>query len=227
MKNLIIAAALLLPVAAFANSSVATTSTNAASSQSAGGNQGQSLSIDSHEVVGGTRYAANSAFAPALTSSNDTCMGSSSMGASGMSFGFGIGTTWTDNNCRMLKNARELWNQGEHAASLALLCTDEDIRYSISVSGGVMDRRSDASIIRRGCPMSRDEWVAKGRPLLDPATGEEIPTGTVVQAAPLPKPVTTASVDAKGVVTKITPIYKPEADAHAVSSDAPAVVSLK
>lgn len=159
------------------------------------------------------RYAASSAFGPALTSSNDTCMGSSSMGASGMSFGVALGSTWTDKNCMMLKNARELWNQGKHPAAMALMCTDDDINYSISVTGGVMDRRKDGSIIRLGCPMPKTEWISKGRPLIDPSTGQAVEVGSVVQAAPITQvaqiqtsPITISSVDSLGIVTTRTPI---------------------
>jgi len=102
-----------------------------------------------------------------------------------MSFGVALGTTWTDSNCTMLKNAREEWNMGEHSAALALLCTNDDIRYSISVSGGVIDRRKDGATIRRGCPMTKAEWVAAGRPLIDPDTGAAVASGAVVQAAPV------------------------------------------
>jgi hypothetical protein len=195
-----------------------TTSTSTTQSQATGG-----ALLFAPNDTSTVRYAASSAFGPALTSSNDTCMGSSSLGASGMSFGVAVGSTWRDTNCTMLKNARELWNQGEHAASLALLCTDEDIRYSISVSGGVLDRRGDGALVRRGCPMTRAEWIAKGRPLLDPSTGDVVSSGSVAQAAPLPKPVTTVSVNALGVVSTSTPIYKSagEIEAHAASLGAP------
>jgi hypothetical protein len=167
------------------------------------------------------RYATNSAFAPALTSSNDTCMGSSSLGATGMSFGVSLGSTWTDSNCKLLKNARELWNQGNHAASMALLCTDDDVKYSISVSGGVMDRRMDGAVIRLGCPMSKEEWISKGRPLIDPMTGQQVVAGSVIQSAPVvvglgaPASMSLASVDTHGIVTTTTIVPKSAADIEA------------
>src|SRR5271163_4548139 len=132
-KKLIVLALLSVSTAVFA----AGTSTvgSAANSQTSSGATGGSLLFAPNETST-VKYAANSAFAPALTSSNDTCMGSSSLGATGMSFGVALGSTWTDKNCTMLKNAREEWNMGQHAAALALLCTNDDVRYSISVSGG-------------------------------------------------------------------------------------------
>lgn len=72
--------------------------------------------------------------APPLTTSNDTCMGSTSGSAAGAGIGLSFGTTWTDVNCLRLKNARELWNMGVRAASLELLCSDENNRKAIEAS---------------------------------------------------------------------------------------------
>jgi hypothetical protein len=75
-------------------------------------------------------------FAGALTSSNDTCMGSTTAGGAGPGFGISFGTTWTDNNCKMLKNSRELWNMGMKAAALALMCKNDDsVREALEVTG--------------------------------------------------------------------------------------------
>lgn len=61
------------------------------------------------------------------------------MGSTSGSFniaGLGIGgSTWTDNNCKRLKNSRELWNMGMKAASLALLCNDPENREALEVTG--------------------------------------------------------------------------------------------
>src|SRR5271168_3106137 len=144
-KKLIVLALLSVSTAVFA-AGTSTTVGSAANSQTSSGATGGSLLFAPNETST-VKYAANSAFAPALTSSNDTCMGSSSLGATGMSFGVALGSTWTDKNCMMLKNSRELWNQGNHAAALALMCSDENINYAISVSGGVLDRRQDGAVI--------------------------------------------------------------------------------
>lgn len=105
-----------------------------ATSSSAGGagtaSQGQSLTVDSH-----ARAAASPAFSPPLSSSNDTCMGSASVGAAGMSFGLSFGTTYVDDNCMMLKNARELWNMGFRGAAIARMCMDERNRQALETSG--------------------------------------------------------------------------------------------
>ena len=72
---------------------------------------------------------------PNLTTSNDTCMGSTSGSINGPGFGIGLGSTWTDDNCVMLKNSRELWNMGMKAASMALMCTDIRTRRALQVTG--------------------------------------------------------------------------------------------
>lgn len=71
---------------------------------------------------------------PPLVSSNDTCMGSSSGSLNVAGFGVGAGTTWTDTNCKMLKNSRELWNMGMKAAALALMCTDPANREALELT---------------------------------------------------------------------------------------------
>lgn len=72
---------------------------------------------------------------PALTSSNDTCMGSTSGSVNVPGLGIGMGSTWVDPNCKMLKNAREMWNMGMHAASIALMCNDPDNREALEITG--------------------------------------------------------------------------------------------
>jgi hypothetical protein len=72
---------------------------------------------------------------PALVSSNDTCMGSTSGSVNIAGLGIGGGTSWVDGNCKMLKNSRELWNMGMKAAALALMCTDTANREALELTG--------------------------------------------------------------------------------------------
>ena len=72
---------------------------------------------------------------PPLTASNDTCMGSTSASVNVAGFGGSYGTTWTDENCVMLKNSREMWNMGMRAAGLARLCFDKNNRDSLAMTG--------------------------------------------------------------------------------------------
>lgn len=74
---------------------------------------------------------------PALTTSNDTCMGSTSGSLNIAGLGVGGGSTWTDKNCLRLKNGRELWNMGMKAAALALMCDDADNRNALESTGYV------------------------------------------------------------------------------------------
>lgn len=72
---------------------------------------------------------------PNLTTSNDTCMGSSSGSANGPGFGVSFGSTWTDEHCKRLKMSRELWNKGMKAASLAIDCMDPTARVALEITG--------------------------------------------------------------------------------------------
>ena len=72
---------------------------------------------------------------PALTTSTDTCMGSSSGSLNGPGFGISVGGTWSDPNCKLLKNSRELWNMGMKAAAMALICTDPANRDALEITG--------------------------------------------------------------------------------------------
>jgi hypothetical protein len=130
------------------------TSTATASSVSSGGtgvgSQGQSLSIDSHAVYEGqARNPVATAVAPAIVSSNDTCMGSTSLAGSAVSFGFSAGTTWTDNNCVMLKNSREMWNMGFKGAALARLCMDSLNKEALESTGINCPTRREKSTAER------------------------------------------------------------------------------
>ena len=170
------------------------------------------------------KYAASSAIAPQLVAGIDTCMGSSSVGGSATTFSFSVGTTWKDGDCRRVKDARELWNMGNHAAAMALLCTDDDTRYAIAVSGGMPVRRSDGTTVPVACPMTKEEWIAKERPILDPATGQPMTTAQlnppehVAVAQPVvQQSIVTSSIDSNGLMMTSRPVKSPEdIEAHAV-----------
>lgn len=81
---------------------------------------------------------------PALTSSNDTCMGSTSGSANAPGFGVSIGSTWTDGNCKMLKNSRELWNMGMKSAAMKLMCSDSANHDALMATGFDCDDNSQS-----------------------------------------------------------------------------------
>lgn len=92
-----------------------------------------------HQYIesGGTQTLKNvpSVAGPNLTTSNDTCMGSSSGSVNGPGFGVSLGSTWSDANCKLLKNSRELWNMGMKAAAMALMCTDAANMEALEMTG--------------------------------------------------------------------------------------------
>lgn len=138
--------------------SVPTTNTQQQSADASASNAGNNQSIvveasqplERQEIVSsGTTTLKNvpSVSGPPLTTSNDTCMGSSSGSANGPGFGVSLGTTWADANCKLLKNSRELWNMGMKAAALALLCTDEDNRKALELTGFECPKPKKAEVV--------------------------------------------------------------------------------
>jgi hypothetical protein len=91
------------------------------------------------ETITGTQVVKNtpSVSGPPLVSSNDTCMGSASASGNLPGIGLSFGKTYTDSNCVMLKNSRELWNMGMKAAALALMCTDSANKDALELTGFV------------------------------------------------------------------------------------------
>ena len=140
MKRII---AVLLFIPCLAMAQTATNSGSTASSRSNSTNAGNAQNIsfsspsDSTTTIQGSTTIRN---VPAmgttlLTTSNDTCMGSTSGSVVVAGFGIGGGSTYVDTDCRRIKNARELWNMGMKAASLALMCNDPDNRIALEVTG--------------------------------------------------------------------------------------------
>lgn len=105
-------------------------SADAIAESGSGGGGASDVSVD-----GGDEAPASSAAAVYVTTSDDTCMGSSSGGGQAESFGLSVGAAWTDSNCIMLKNARELHAQGHHKAAKARLCMDEDNAMAFELAG--------------------------------------------------------------------------------------------
>ena len=77
----------------------------------------------------------STAYAAPLVSSDDTCMGSSTAGAQGVSFGVSLGSTWQDDDCVRRKDARELHNMGMKVAALALMCQNTNVAKAMAMAG--------------------------------------------------------------------------------------------
>jgi hypothetical protein len=145
MRNTIIAtfaaALLVLSAPAFANGSGSNANANAGAFSSSAAGAASHSSANSNQTGTGNAVtsvyqpAPASSFAPPLVATPDTCMGSTSIGGQGMSFGFAVGTTWTDHNCERLKNSREIRQAGYKAAADALLCMNSEVRDAMKVAG--------------------------------------------------------------------------------------------
>jgi hypothetical protein len=162
MKKLFTVALFLLPLGAMAQTA---NNNSTANSAAQGNNQAITFSssspseITTHSNINSTSTSTNnvitsgtstniveyqgsytlknvpSVSGPPLTTSNDTCMGSTSASANGAGFGVSFGSTWTDDHCKRLKMSRELWNKGMKAASLAIDCMDPGARSALEMTG--------------------------------------------------------------------------------------------
>jgi hypothetical protein len=94
-----------------------------------------STAVNTSNVSNYQRAPVATAFAAPLTSGIDTCMGSSSMGIQGIGFGVSVGSTWTDDNCKRLKNSVRLQSMGFNAAALALMCQEPTVSKAMRVAG--------------------------------------------------------------------------------------------
>lgn len=149
MKKFIFAFCTIVSFGAFAaeNTPVTTATTASATVDTAAGalanggavgdvGQGQTLNFNPvTEATKIPRGAVNTAVGSQTITSNDTCMGSTSGGITTYGISISAGTTWTDNNCIMLKNSRELWNMGLRDAAVARMCMDADNRDALEVTG--------------------------------------------------------------------------------------------
>lgn len=81
------------------------------------------------------RNPVSSAYAANLSSANGTCMGSTSGGAQGASFGFSIGSTWVDGGCDARYDSMALAAAGLKAAATARLCMKAEIAQAMANAG--------------------------------------------------------------------------------------------
>lgn len=73
--------------------------------------------------------------APSLTTATETCMGSSSVGGSGVGFGFSFGTTWRDAACVRRLDARQLQSLGYPLGAKELMCDSGAVRAALKRAG--------------------------------------------------------------------------------------------
>ncbi len=90
---------------------------------------------DGQDGADALRIPASTAIAPGLIASSDTCMGSRVSAGQTAGIGLSVASTWQDDNCRRLKNARQLNALGYRRAAVALLCIDDEVREAMRVAG--------------------------------------------------------------------------------------------
>jgi hypothetical protein len=111
-------------------SAVSSSGGNVQSNAGNNASQATSVTVEASE----TWRTAATASAPALATSNGTCIGSSSVGAQG-TFGLSFGTTWTDTSCDIRYDAQALAGMGMMAAATARLCQKPEIADAMALAG--------------------------------------------------------------------------------------------
>lgn len=122
-----------------ASSNATSSSTSGSSNSNSGGNTlsttGSNVTSISTTYQAQDRNPVSSAHAAHLTASNGTCMGSSSAGAQGVSFGISIGSTWRDSGCDTRYDAQALQAMGEFDVARARLCLKPEIAEAYRRAG--------------------------------------------------------------------------------------------
>lgn len=80
-------------------------------------------------------FPAAQAWAPPLTSADDTCMGSTSGGVQTHFVGISGGSTWRDEDCVRRKDARLLNNMGLPGVAMSLMCQKPEIAQAATDAG--------------------------------------------------------------------------------------------
>ena len=120
--------------AAFADANVNTgdvttkvTTGDVTTSYNSGGNTQQVTVTDSGQMQYSGNYTVKTV--PNVVASDiyptSPCMGSSSVGGSGVGFGFSIGSSWTDDECGIRETARSFSGMNLKDDALAILCSSK------------------------------------------------------------------------------------------------------
>jgi hypothetical protein len=99
-----------------------------------GNNASTSVSVGG-DIYEAARIPVATAYAAPLTSSNGTCMGSTSAGLQVMSFGLSGGSTWTDSGCDARYDAQALREAGLPKVAIARLCLKPEIAKAMTDAG--------------------------------------------------------------------------------------------
>lgn len=94
-----------------------------------------SSKVDGYVATEVDRRPVNTAYAAPLTSSPETCMGSTSGGVQGASLGVSFGSTWESHGCEARMDARALDAMGMRTAAIARLCQGAGNRKAMEAAG--------------------------------------------------------------------------------------------
>lgn len=111
------------------------TSTSTSSIGTIAPNQSTSQAIGDIKNITTFDAPASTAYAPALTASMGTCMGSSSVGGQGASFGISFGSTWHDSRCDARLEANQLYGMGYKVAAAYRMCQLEEVAKAMKAAG--------------------------------------------------------------------------------------------
>ena len=100
---------------------------SAQSFSNSGGNTQSVVVTDSGRMHYSGSYTVKNA--PNVVSGNvyptSPCMGGTSVGGSGVGFGFSVGSSWTDDECGIRETARSFAGMGMHDDAIAILCSSK------------------------------------------------------------------------------------------------------
>lgn len=144
---------------------VGNVSSSSAGQTNEGNNSSNTTNVDAsnnsvHQAQ--KRNPVSTAYAPALTATEDTCMGSTSVGAQGVGFGISLGSTWQDMDCVRRKDARELHNMQHRASAIALMCQKEDIRKAMEAAGDPCPGSEPKAVVNDNYIQEEHSSVTKG-----------------------------------------------------------------
>jgi hypothetical protein len=212
------------------NPSVVTTNANINSTSTSNNTNNNITSGTSTNIVEyqGTYTLKNvpSVSGPPLTTSNDTCMGSTSASANGAGFGVSFGSTWTDEQCKRLKMSRELWNKGMKAASLAIDCMDPGARSALEMTGTKCPQSMTAEERRAAYGSQTSVFGAAPSPAPNPGSVTPVAVNSAPNSMQAPNALQAAAIVTAPLSALNSEPAAPVVNTESLSVQAPVVPSI-
>lgn len=153
-------AAMLFTTASFADVNTTASQQQQQQAASSAGNSWDNHTVNQASDI--SNMVPNVSAPNLATTLTETCMGSSSVGASGAGFGFSFGSTWRDSACVRRLDARQLSAFGDVVTAREVMCDSELVR---------------AAAVRAGRACVADGGTAWGTPVAAIVTQtQEVPT---------------------------------------------------